>query len=82
MAHMLHEIAGVVPKEVVVLTDQEVVMTLEEETFVMEVSRAAHGLHHWGGQSITVECLVARKDSITEIVREQEISREKQKELE
>ena len=82
MAQMLHEIAGVVPKEVVVLTDQEVVMTLKEEASMMKVSRAVHGLYHWGGQSITVDCLVARKDSITEIVREQEISREKQKELE
>ena len=45
-------------------------MTLEEEASMMEVSRAVHGLYHWGGQSITVDCLVARKDSITEIVRE------------
>ena len=70
MVQMLHEIAGVVPKEVVVLTDQEVVMTLQEEASMMEVSRAVHGLYHWGGQSITVDCLVARKDLITEIVRE------------
>ena len=67
---MLHEIAGVVPKEVVILTDQEVVMTLEEEASMMEVSRAVHELYHWSGQSITVACLVARKDLITEIVRE------------
>ena len=44
MAQILHEIAGVVPKEVVVLTDQEVVMTLEEEASMMGVSRAVHGL--------------------------------------
>ena len=70
MAQMLHEIAAVVPKEVVILTDQEVVMTLEEETSMMEVSRAVHGLYHWGGQPIMVDCLVARKDPITEIVRD------------
>ena len=35
MRQILHEIAGVVPKEVVVLTDQEVVMTLEEEASMM-----------------------------------------------
>ena len=70
MAQMLYEIAGVVPKEVVILTDQEVVMTLEEEASMMGVSRAVHGLYHWGGQYITVYCLVSRKDLITEIVRE------------
>ena len=70
MAQMLHEIAGVVPKEVVILTDQDIVMTLEEEASMMEVARAVYGLYHWGGQSTTVDCLVARKDSITEIVRE------------
>ena len=66
----------------VVLTDQEVVMELDEEASMMDVSRAVHGLFHWGGQSITVDSLVAKKDSIMEIVREQEVSRENQKELE
>ena len=44
MSQMLHEVAGVVPKEVVIMNDQEVVMVLEEETSVMEVSRVIHGL--------------------------------------
>ena len=39
MAQMLHEVAGVVPKEVVIMSDQEVVVELEEETPMMEVSR-------------------------------------------
>ena len=70
---MLHEIAGVIPKEVVVLTNQEVVMELDEEASMMDVSRAVHGLFHWGEQSITVDSLVAEKDSITEIVREKRL---------
>ena len=74
MAQMLYEIAGVTPRERVVLTDQEVVVELEMETPIMEVSRAVHGLYQWAGQSISVDSLVARKDSIKEIVREQEIT--------
>ena len=70
MAQMLYEIAGVTPKEVVILTDQEVVVELEVETPIMEVSRAVHGLYQWAGQSISVDSLVARKDLIKEIVRE------------
>ena len=31
MSQMLHEVAGVIPKEVVVMNGQEVVMELEEE---------------------------------------------------
>ena len=50
---MLHDLAGVIHKEVVVLTDQEVVVELAEEMSIMEVSRAVHGVFHWGGQSIT-----------------------------
>ena len=69
MAQMLHEIAGVIPREVTVLTDHDVVMELEEATSMMEVLRAVHGMYHWVGQSITVDSLVARKDSITEIIR-------------
>ena len=82
MAQMLYEIAGVTPKDIVILTDQEVVIELEMETPIMEVSRAVHGLYQWAGQSITVDSVVARRDSIKEIVKEQEIAREKQKGLE
>ena len=45
MAQMLYEIAGVTPRGVVVLTDQEVVIELEMETPIVEVSRAVHGLY-------------------------------------
>ena len=70
MSEMLHEIAGVVPKEVVVMNDQEVVMELDEEMSLMDVSRVIHRLFHWGGQSISVDSLVAKKDLVTEIVKE------------
>ena len=36
----------------------------------MEVSRAVHGLYQWAGQSITVDSIVATRDSIKEIVKE------------
>ena len=60
-SQMIHEVAGVVPKEVVIMNDQEILMGLEEETSMMEVSRVVHGLFHWGGQSISVDSLVAKK---------------------
>ena len=49
MAQMLHDFAGVVPKEVAIMSDQEVVVELEEETSLMEVSREIHGLFYWVG---------------------------------
>ena len=64
MAQMLYEIAGVTPRDVVILTDQEVVIELEKEAPIMEVSRAVHGLYQWAGQSVTVDSVVPRKDSI------------------
>ena len=79
---MLHEAAGVIPKEVVVMNDQEVVMELEEETSIMEVSKAIHGLIHWGGQSISVGSLVVKKDLIADIVREHEVGQESQSDSE
>ena len=48
MSQMLHEITGVVPKEVMVMNDQEVVMDFEEGTPMIEVSKAVHGLFHGG----------------------------------
>ena len=82
MAKMLYEIAGVTLRDVVILTDQEVIIELEVEAPIMEVLRMLHGLYQWTGQSITVDSIVARRDSIKEIVKEWEIAREKQKELE
>ena len=70
MAQMLYEITAVTLKDVVILTDQEVVIELEKETPIMEVSRAVHGLYQWAGQSITVDSIVARRDSIKEVVKE------------
>ena len=58
------------PRKVVILTDQGVVVELEVDTPIMEVSRAVHGLYQWARQSISVDSLVARKDSLKEIVRE------------
>ena len=81
MAWMLYEIAGVTPREEVILTDQEVVVELEIETPIMEVSRTVHGLYQWDGQSIFVDSLVAWRDSIKEVVK-QKITREKEKEIE
>ena len=46
MSQMLHEFAGAVPKEVMIMNDQEAVMEFEEETSMMEVSRAIHRLFH------------------------------------
>ena len=36
MAQMLYKIAGVTPKDVAILTDQEVVIELEKEVLIME----------------------------------------------
>ena len=82
MSQMLHEITVVTPKELVIMNDQEVVMEIDEETSLMDVSRAIHGLCHWRGQSVNVDSLVTKKDLIIEIVKEPEVGREKQKELE
>ena len=81
MSQMLHEVAGVIPKEVVVMNDKEAVMEVEE-TSMMEVSKAIHGLFHWGGQSISVDSLVAKKDLIMDIFREGEVGWERQRDLE
>ena len=82
MVQMICDVTGVVPKEVEILSDQEVVVEVEEMSSIMEVSQWIHGLFHWGGQAITVDSVVAVPDSISGIVKEQEIQREKQKQLE
>ena len=82
MVQMISDVMGVIPKEVEILMDQEVVVEVEDQSSIVEVSRAIQGLFHWGGQAVTVNSIVASQDSISGIVKEQEIQREKQKELE
>ena len=82
MTQMIHDIMGLIPKETDILTDQEVVFEIEDQSSIIEVSRVIQGLFHWGGQSIAVDSVVATQDMITEIIKEWENQREKQKELE
>ena len=63
MSQMIHEVAGAVPKEVMIMNDQEVVMELEEETSIIKVSWAIHGLFYWGEQSINVYSFVAKRSN-------------------
>ena len=53
MTQMIHDITGVVSKEVDILTDQEVVFEIEDQSSIIEVFRVIQGLFHLGGQSIT-----------------------------
>ena len=46
MSQILCEVARAIPKEVVIMNDQEVVMELDEETSLMDVSGAIQGLFH------------------------------------
>ena len=45
-------------------------MELDEEMSLMDVSRAIHGMFHWGGHSVSIDRLVAKRDLVTEIVKE------------
>ena len=82
MVQMICDVMGVIPKEVEILTEQEVIVEVEDQSSTVEISRAIQGLFHSGGQAVTVDSVVATQDSIIEIVKEQEVQREKQKELE
>ena len=59
------------------MNDQKVLMEFEEETPIIEVSNVIHGLFHWGGQSISGDSFVAKKDLIADIVREHKVGQER-----
>ena len=70
MVQMISDVTGVIPKEVEIITDQEVVVEVEDRSSVVEVSRAMQGLFHWEVQTVTVNSIVASQDSISGIVKE------------
>ena len=47
MIQMICDIMGVIPKEADILTDQEVVIEVEDQSSIVEVSRAIQGYFHW-----------------------------------
>ena len=59
MIQMVCDITGMIPKEADILTDQDVVLEIEDQSSIVEVSRVIQGLFHWGGQAITVDSVVA-----------------------
>ena len=79
MVQMICEVTGVIPKEVEIIMDQEVMVEIEDQSSIVEVSRVIQGLFHWGGQTVTMDSVVATQDSITEIVKEQEVQRKNKK---
>ena len=81
VVQIIHVAMGVVPKEVEILSDQEVMVEVEEPPSIIEVSQGVQGLCHWGGQAIKIDGIVAVTDSIPGIVREWKY-REQQKQLE
>ena len=70
MTQMMHEIMGVILREVVILTDQEVVFEIEDQSSIIDVSRAIQGLFHLEGESITVDNVVTNQDLISKIIQE------------
>ena len=70
MVQMICDVTGIVPKEVEILTDQDVVVEVEDQSSIVEVSRGVLSLFHWGGQTVTVDSIVTVSDSISEIVNE------------
>ena len=82
MVQMICDVMGVIPKEVEILMDQEVLVEVEDQSSIVEVSRVIQELFYWGGQTVTVDGVVATQDSIIEIVKGWEVQRGKEKELE
>ena len=46
MVQMICDVMGVIPKEVEILMDQEVIVEVEDQSSIVEVSRAIQGLFH------------------------------------
>ena len=70
MVQMICDVTGVVPKKVEILTDQEVVVEVEDQSSIVEISTGMHGLVHWGGQAFTLDSIVTVSDLISGIVKE------------
>ena len=49
VVQMICEATGVMPKEVEILSDQEVMVEVEETPSILEVSQGIQGLCQWGG---------------------------------
>ena len=70
VVQMICEATGVMPKEVEILSDREVVVEVEELPSIMDVCQGVQGLCRWGGQAIKIDGVVAVPDSIPGIGKE------------
>ena len=53
MVQMICDVMGVIPKEVEILTGPRgCIVEVEDQSSIVEVSRAIQGLFHWGGQTL------------------------------
>ena len=70
LAQLLHDRTGILPCQVSVLNERNVLIEFERGAPVIEISRGLHGQGHWGELEVEIGCVMSRKTSLMNICQE------------
>ena len=82
VAQHVIELTGQNPVEVDVMNDRDTIIQIEPETTIVHAAQALHNARLWDGQATEITCLLSSRQSVVNVVHEQDHARQQLQQLE
>ena len=76
VAQHVIKLTGQNPVEVDVINDRDTIIQMEPETTVVHAAQALHSARLWDGQATEITCLLSSRQSVVNVVHEQDHARQ------
>ena len=82
VAQHVIDLTGQTPVEVDVMNDCDVIIQMEPNTIVVHAAQELHNARLWDGQATEITCLLSSRQSMVNVVHEQDHARQRLQKLE
>ena len=82
VAQCVIDLTGQNPVEVDIMNDRDAVVQMEPKNLVVHVAQALHNARIWDGQTVEITCLLSSRQSLINVVHEQDHARQRMQRLE
>ena len=81
LAHLIQEKTGVLPYQILILSDREALIEFEQGSPVVEISQIMVGAGKWGELEVEIGCVMSGRASLLNMHREKEYRKAQQEEV-
>ena len=76
VAQHVIDLTGKNPVEVDVMNDQDAIAQMEPDTIIVHAAQVLHNARLWDGQAAEITCLLSSRQSVVNVVHEQDHARQ------